>query len=376
MHYTYLATAPFGLEGVVAGELRRMGIENVSASLGGASFKATPEQAFRAALWMRAGDRILQLVGEFQAMTFDELFEGTKALAWENYIGRLDAFPVSGKCVRSQLMSISDCQSIVKKAVVERMKKKFRIDWFEESGAKVGIYFALSGNLVSLYLDCTGEGLHRRGYRPLMGEAPLRETLGAAMIMLSPWRKDKPFCDPMCGTGTLAIEAAMIAMELAPGRMRPMECESWGWMPKGEMAILRQEAKQPPTGQAPPIFASDMDKEAVEKARIHARRAGVEAQIRIEQKNAASVRHELEGGAFLVNPPYGQRLTKDVEESYRELRILRDAHPSWTLSVLSAHHGFERIYGRKADKRRRLYNGRLECDFVTYFEKPGSVKKN
>jgi len=367
-HFEWIATAAFGLEGVVARELERLGIP-AKAENGGARFTATLEDAMRANLWLRCADRVLLVMGRFEARSFEELFEGVKALKWENFITAKTRFPVSGNCARSQLMSIRDCQAITKKAIVERLKSKYRMDWFDESGETVAVSVTLHGDIAQLTLDASGVALNRRGYRTWNGEAPLRETMAAALVSLSPWRPGMPLHDPMCGTGTLMIEAAMRMANRAPGLTRGFAIEEWKNMPQDAFAQIREEAKAAfDPSRIEGISGSDIDPEAVELAKRHLHQAGLDGRVRFEVADARSCQIEGERGAFLCNPPYGERLSdrKACEELYHEMGLLLRRHPGWTLSAITSHPGFERSFGRRADRKRRFYNGRLECEFMTF----------
>ena len=366
--YEWIATAAFGLEGVVARELERLSIP-AKAENGGARFTATMEDALRANLWLRCADRVLLVVGRFEARSFEELFEGVKALPWEDFIGKNTRFPVSGKCARSQLMSVRDCQAITKKAIVERLKSKYHLTWLEETEETVAIDVALHGDIAQLTLDASGVALNRRGYRTWNGEAPLRETLAAALVSLSPWRPGMTLHDPMCGTGTLMIEAAMRMANRAPGLTREFAMESWRDMPLDAFRVIREEAQAAfDPSRIEGISGSDIDPEAVELANRHLKQAGLAGRVSFTVGDARECRIEAERGAFLCNPPYGERLSdrKECEELYREMGMLLRRHPGFTLSAITSHPGFERCFGRRADKKRRFYNGRLECEFMTF----------
>ena len=376
IQYEWIATAAFGLEGVVARELERLNIP-ARAENGGARFTASLEDAMRANLWLRCADRVLLVMGRFEARSFEELFEGVKALPWEDFIGRHTRFPVSGKCARSQLMSVRDCQAITKKAIVERLKAKYRVDWLEETEETVAIDVALHGDVAQLTLDASGVALNRRGYRTWNGEAPLRETLAAALVSLSPWRPGMRLHDPMCGTGTLMIEAAMRMANRAPGLTREFAIESWRDMPLDAFRAIREEARSafnPDLIEG--LSGSDIDPEAVELANRHLKQAGLSGRVSFTVGDARECRIEGERGAFLCNPPYGERLSdrKACEELYRDMGMLLRRHPGFTLSAITSHPGFERCFGRRADKKRRFYNGRLECEFMT-FGLPAPKKK-
>ncbi len=370
--FEWVATAAFGLEGVVAQELRALGLSDVKADNGGARFFATAEDAFRANLWLRCADRVLLVCGSFEAASFEQLFEGVRALPWADWIPKDGAFPVRGKCVRAQLMSVSDCQSITKKAIVEKLKASHKAAWFQETGEEYAVEVALHGTRATVTLDSSGVALNRRGYRTWNGEAPLRETLAAALVTLSPWRPGRPLHDPTCGTGTLLIEAAMQAANRAPGLTRAFACERWGFLDPAGFPELRRQAEERFNPDAVEgISGSDIDPGALELAARHVKQAGLEGRIALRRCDVAELKAEGERGVFLSNPPYGERLgdRAGAEKLYRELSLLLRRHPGWSMGALSAHPGFERCMGRKADRKRRLYNGRLECEWMTFIAK-------
>ena len=368
MMFEFLATAPFGLEGVVADELRELGFENVKAQTGGAVFTGDLSDALRANLWLRCADRVLLVVGRFEAKTFDALFEGVKRLPWEQFIAKDAKFPVSGNCARSQLMSVSDCQSITKKAIVERLKQKHRVQTLPEQKETCAVQVALHNDMAALTLDTSGAGLSRRGYRTWNGEAPIRETLAASILRLSPWKPGRALHDPMCGTGTLLVEAAFIAANRAPGMAREFACEAWRWADAKAFAALREQAKAAFTPQnIEGITGADADAQALELAKRHIRQAGLAGRLALRQED---VRDYAPGapGMIVTNPPYGERLSdrKGCESIARALgRLNRGA--GQTVCAITAYTGFEKAFGRRADKRRRLYNGRLECEFMTFY---------
>lgn len=372
----WLATAPFGLEGVVADELRALGMQGVKAQTGGALFTGTDADAFSANLWLRCADRVLLVVGQFEARTFDALFEGVRALEWEAYIPRDAQFPVRGNCARSQLMSVSDCQSITKKAIVERLRAKHRQTQLPETAEAYGVQVALHRDTATLTLDTSGPGLSRRGYRTWNGEAPLRETLAAALVTLSPWTPGQPLYDPMCGTGTLLIEAAFLAAGRAPGLARAFACESWRWMPHQQMAALREAAKAAVRLDAiEHIAGADISDEALALARRHLQQAGLQGHIPLARQDVRDAAPPTPPGILLTNPPYGERMSdrQGCQSTAKALRRLQDAAP-WTLCIFTAFTGFERAFGKRAQKRRRLYNGRLECELMMFF--PGKGRRN
>ena len=368
MSYTFLATAAFGLEGVAANELKRMEIP-AKAENGGARFEASLLDAYRANLCLRTADRVLMVLAEEKVSTFEELFQLVSHVAWEKYLTKDAAIHVSGKCVRSQLMSVRDCQSISKKAIVQRLMQRLHVNRLPETGTTYPIDIAIVNNLARITLDLSGDALNRRGYRTWNGEAPLRETLAAALVDLSPWRKGMPLYDPCCGTGTLLIEAAIKAIGRPAGLRRTFACEQYDFMPRKEMAALRKELEASYDEQADfTISGSDINPEALELCRRHIQQAGFSGRIQTTQQDLRQLNVSGEPGVFLINPPYGERLSdqKSARELYREIGLLLKRHPGWKLAVITADPAFERSFGRRADKKRRLYNGRLECEFYLY----------
>ena len=364
----FLATAAFGLEGLAKKELNRLGIE-AKGETGGVRFSATPAQAFSANLWLRTADRVLLIVGEGKALSFEDLFQLVLSLPWEDYLPKDARFPVSGKCVRSQLMSVRDCQAVTKKAIVERLKRHYRTQWFDETGPEFAVDVSIHGDLARLTLDTSGTALNRRGYRTWNGEAPLRETLAAALVMLAPWKNDMPLYDPCCGTGTLLIEAAYLRSHRAPGLTRAFACESWPLFPKKEMERIRQEAESRfDPSLIGSIGGSDIDPQALELCRRHIKQAGLGGRITVSQKDLRDLTLSAPSPLFLLNPPYGERLSdrKQCEKLYRDIRALYDRHPDCRLCVITAHTGFERCFGKRANQKRRLYNGRLECEYLMF----------
>ncbi|MBR3502623.1 MAG: class I SAM-dependent RNA methyltransferase [Clostridia bacterium] len=368
----WIANTAFGLEGQTNRDLKRLGIEKTAPqSTGGVLFEAEPAQAFAANLWLRCADRVMLVAGRFEARTFDGLFEQVKALPWEDYLPRDATFPVRAHCARSTLMSPSDCQSIVKKAIVERLKKAYRVDWFEETGAVYAVDVSIHGDVATVCLDASGPALNRRGYRTWNGEAPLRETLAAALVLASPWRPSMPLHDPCCGTGTLLIEAAFIALNRAPGLTRAFDCEKWGFMPREDMRRLREEAQakfEEAKARPVSVSGSDIDPEALGLARRHVAQAGLAGRISLEKRDLRDVTRSGEAGVFICNPPYGERLgdRKAAAAVERQLYLMKQRSPGWSLCAISADMSFERNAGRRADKKRRYYNGRLECEFLTW----------
>ena len=359
----------FGLEGLCADELRRLGLSDVRAENGRVLCAARPADIPRVNLNLRTGERVLVLLGSFPAGDFDALFEGVRALPWEDFLPRDAAFPVKGHCLNSALHAVPACQSIVKKAAAARLGAKYGLEQLPETGSLYQIQFAIMKDTASLYLDTTGAGLHKRGYRAVGVVAPLRETLAAAMVMLSKYRGRDPFCDPFCGSGTIAIEAALIAKNRAPGLDRSFSAQKWGFVPASAWMEAADEAMDKEFDGDYDIWGGDIDPKAVSIARSNAEKAGVEDLVRFEVADALSFRREAPYGRIVTNPPYGERIMekKEAEELYRGFgRAFRDLPDGWTLSLLSSHTEFERTFGRNADRKRKLYNGMLKCDLFLY----------
>ncbi len=368
MPYTFLATAAFGLEGVAANELKRMNIP-ARAENGGARFEGSLLDAYRANLCLRTADRVLLVLAEEKVRTFEDLFQLVSRIQWENFLTKDSSIHVSGKCVRSQLMSVRDCQAISKKAIVQRLMQKLRVNRLPETGVVYPIDVAIVNDTARITLDLSGDALNRRGYRTWNGEAPLRETLAAALVDLSPWRRGMRLYDPCCGTGTLLIETAIKAVDRPAGLRRAFACESYAFMPQQDMKALRAELSSSyQEDTAFEIGGSDINPEALDLCRRHIRQAGFDGRIQLSQQDLRTLQLNGEPGVFLLNPPYGERLSdqKSARELYREIGLLLKRHPGWKLAVITADPAFERSFGKRATKKRRLYNGRLECEFYIY----------
>ena len=365
----WIASVAFGMEGLTGRDLKRLGAEDVQVlNVGGAEFSGTLESAMKANLWLRCADHISLVVGEFPARSFEELFEGVRRIDWADYLARDSAFPVRARCVKSVLMSQTDTQKIVKKAVAEKLKGAYGVSWFEETGATVQIDVSIRDDNVTVSLDASGEPLSRRGYRTWNGEAPLRETLAAALILTSGWHPWQPLYDPCCGTGTLLIEAAFIALNRAPGLRRPFAMEKWPFADASALERVRREAQsRSDEGQQREIriAGSDIDPEAIELARRHIRQAGLGGRIEVEVMDMRDVVLKGEPGAIVANPPYGERIgdRRVAHVVARQLGELSRRCPGWNVYAFSADMGFEREFGRRADRRRRFYNGRIECEY-------------
>ena len=360
-----------GLEGPIAEELRRMDMDGVSAENGRVFFSGGDEAIARANICLRIGERVLIELGRFEALSFEQLFRGTRALPWESLIPADGAFPVKGYSLNSKLFSISDCQKIIKKAIVERLKSVYGIEWFPETGGLYQVQFSIMKDQVSLCIDTSGEGLHKRGYRPAHNAAPLKETMAAAMVSLSRYRGRDDFCDPFCGSGTIPIEAALIAKNRAPGLYRRFAAMSWKNLDGRLWDRERERARSLEFNGSYNILGSDIDGHALELARENARRAGVADIIRFEKADARSFDRQTQRGVIVTNPPYGQRIMeqKEAEELYRDFGRAYAKSSNWQLYLLSAHTEFERCFGRPADKKRKLYNGMIKCDLFMYLNR-------
>lgn len=367
--YELIATAAFGLESQVAWELKTLGYDDQMVEQGRVRFRGTALDIARANIWLRAADRIQLVVGEFPAPTFDALFDGVRALPWAALLAKDANLPVDGKSVKSTLTSVPAVQGVVKKAVVAALGAHHGISQLPETGARHRLQVALREDLATLTLDTTGDGLHKRGYRDLVGAAPLKETLAAGIISLTRWKGNEPLVDPFCGSGTLAIEAALYQLRRAPGYGRHFDGEAFGFIPASSWQAARQEARDQALRSADVlVWGSDIDPQAIQLAERHARRAGVAAQIRWEVADARRWSSQDPRGVLVTNPPYAERIGEaaSVEALYREFGAIAARHPHWSVHVLCGYEGFERHYGRVADKRRKLFNGNLRCDLHMY----------
>lgn len=371
MNFNFVAPCLFGLEAPLAEELRSMGAENVNAENGRVLFSGDEYILVRANICSRYAERIQILVGSFEAHTFDQLFEGTKKLPWEAWISKKDRFPVKGYSLNSDLFSVSDCQSIIKKAVVERLKFKYKIPWFEESGELFQIQFAILKNRVSLLIDTSGVGLHKRGYRPAANAAPIKETLAAALCSFARLRGYHTLYDPMCGSGTIAVEGSMLVNNIAPGLQRSFSASEWSFI---DSSVWNKEKDRAKSLEKPfddfVCYASDTDRRSIEIAYGNARRAGVDKFIRFGKRDIADFKPMSEKGTVIVNPPYGERLMdiKSAEELYKIMGEKFKQERGWSYYIITADDDFEKVFGRKADKRRKLYNGMIKCQYYMYYK--------
>jgi 23S rRNA (guanine2445-N2)-methyltransferase / 23S rRNA (guanine2069-N7)-methyltransferase len=370
-----IATAAFGLEAIVTRELEALGYSARNIQAGRILFEGDETAICRANLWLRTAERVLVRVGDFEALDFGTLFDATYALPWEEWIAADDEFPVSGRSVRSQFTSVPACQKIVKKAVVEKLRAAHRVEQLPETGPKRSIEVALLNNRATLTIDTSGPGLHKRGYRTLVGQAPLKETLAAAMVLLSYWRPERPLVDPFCGSGTIPIEAAMIGRNIAPGLRRSFAAETWPRIAAAMWETARQEARDGVLPDLPQrIVGTDIDEAALRLARLHAEQAGVSEQIHFQRRDFRGLSSKGDHGCLICNPPYGERMGQrpEVEALYRAMPDVFRRFKTWSFYVLTAYPGFERLVGQPASRRRKLYNGQIECTYYQFYgPKPG-----
>lgn len=370
MKFELVATCLFGLEKLLGEEIDALGYERTSTIDGRVSFLGDPEAIALSNIFLRYAERVFIKLGSFSAETFDELFEGTRALPWPDFIGMRDAFPVKGHSIKSKLTSIPDCQSIVKKAVVRSMSERYGISIFPEEGVKYQIEFFILGDVATLMIDTSGVALHKRGYRRESNAAPIRETLAAAIAKTSRPREDVLLWDPMCGSGTIAIEAAMIMNNIAPGVGRRFAAEAFPFVPPSVWKSAREEAKDNERATKFEAYATDIDEDCVALAKKNAALAGVSSNIKVFRADARKIRAEGRRGTVVTNPPYGERLgtQREVERLYTEIGAHFRSLSPWQIYVITSHPSFERFYGKKADKVRKLYNGMIPCYLYQFFK--------
>jgi len=368
-----LMTAPclLGLEGLVSDELKQMGALNVCAENARVFFEGDETILARANIWSRYAERILIVLDRFNAVTFEELFQGVKCLPWSEFIGSSDTFPVKGFSINSTLHSIPDCQKIIKKAIVESLKEDYNISWFEETGPVHQVQFSIMKDEVCIMLDTSGASLHKRGYRPKGNDAPIRETLAAAMCSLSKLRHYHTLYDPCCGSGTILIEGAMLANNIAPGNNRNFDVDRWGfisekiWMSERErcLDLIKKDTDFSAIG-------SDIDSNAIELTEINAKRARVDKFLKLDVRDIKAFSPLSEKGTLVTNPPYGERMLdiREAEKIYRSMGEKFISKCGWSYGIISPDEDFEKCFGRKADKRRKLYNGNIKCQYYMYFK--------
>ncbi len=368
--FKLLATAAMGLESIVANEVKELGYETETEN-GKVFFEGNERDIAKTNLWLRTADRVKIIAGEFNAYTFDELFERTKEIEWEKFLPVDAEFPVQGKSVKSTLHSVPNCQSIVKKAIVERLKKAYhRNSFLDETGPRFKIEVSILKDKVQLSIDTSGAGLHKRGYRLDQGEAPLKETLAAALVKLSRWTPDRPFVDPFCGSGTIVIEAAMIGQNLAPGYNREFDSEKWPWIGQAIWDEVREEAEELANYDQPlNILGTDIDHRMLKVAEENAREAGFADLIQFEQRQVKDFVATEENGVVVGNPPYGERIgeIEIIEEMIADMGRVFSKHPTWSVYMLSSMGRFETLYGQPATKKRKLFNGFIRTDLFQFW---------
>lgn len=376
-----VATCLFGLEKLVGEEIDALGYQRRDTIDGRVYFEGPASAIVRSNLWLRTAERVLIEMASFPAESFTQLFDGVKKIPWERFIGKTDAFPVKGHSIKSALHSLPDCQKIIKKAMVERLKEAYGIDWFEETGIKYQIEFFILNDRAVIMMDTSGAPLHKRGYRTEANLAPIRETLAAAMVKLARPREEVLLWDPFCGSGTIPIEAALLMTNTAPGLHRSFAAENYPWLPRRLWQEAREEAeKARRTDTAFRAIASDIDPDAVEIARDNIRRAGMWDFIDCFVKDALTIRRDDRRTTIVCNPPYGERMDsqRNARELYRKMGKVFSKLAPWQIYIITSEEEFESLYGRRADKVRRLYNGMLRCQYYQYFKRTDgkSAEKN
>ena len=367
----------FGLEGIAGDELRRLDMENVRVENGRVLFSGDERALAKANVCLRTGERVLLVLADFKATTFEELFQGVYRAELENYIPKDGAFPVKGHCLSSQLMSVPDCQAIVKKAASRRLGEKYGVSWLPETGAKYQLQFSIMNDRVQLYLDTSGPGLHKRGYRANGNDAPLRETLAAAMVMLTHYRGREFLWDGFCGSGTIPIEAALIARNQAPGMYRRFTAEAFPWVDLSLWGDVRTEMRDKEFKGFYHILASDNDPKCVSLAMANAKKAAVDRLITFQDGDATKMSLPSDEGIFICNPPYGLRMME--QQSAQRLYAALGRHlkyaDGWKKYIITSEPEFEHYFGKRADKKRKLYNGMIKCDYYMYFNGNGKDRK-
>ena len=360
----------FGLEGIAGDELRRLDLENVRVENGKVLFSGDETALAKSNICLRTGERVLLVLADFEAKTFEQLFQGVYRAPLEDYIPKDGQFPVKGHCLNSQLMSVPDCQAIVKKAASKRLGEKYSMNWLPETGAKFQLQFSLMNDRCVLYLDTSGPGLHKRGYRAVGNDAPLRETLAAAMVMLTRYRGRDFVWDPFCGSGTIPIEAAMIAKNRAPGLKRRFAAESFPWMDEAVWQQVREQAQDREFQGKYRILGSDNDPKCISLSMSNARKAGVADCIEFRDGDATKMSLPTDSGIIICNPPYGQRMME--QQSAQRLYAALGRHlkfsDGWKKYIITSEPEFEHYFGRRADKKRKLYNGMIKCDYYMFTE--------
>ena len=378
-HLEFAVPCLFGLEGIAGDELRRLGLENVRVENGRVLFSGDERAMAKANICLRTGERVLIVLADFKATTFEQLFQGVYSANLEDHIPKEGQFPVKGHCLNSQLMSVPDCQAIIKKAASRRLGEKYGVSWLPETGAKYQLQFSLMNDRCVLYLDTSGPGLHKRGYRAIGNDAPLRETLAAAMVQLTRYRGREFFWDPFCGSGTIPIEAAFIAKNKAPGMYRRFAAEAFAWVEPSIWGDVRTEAKDKEFKGNYKILGSDNDPKCVSLSMANARKAQVDNLIEFRDGDATKMDLPASSGIIVCNPPYGQRMgeQKDAQRLYAMFGKHVRFADGWKKYIITSEPDFEHYFGKRCDKKRKLYNGMIKCDYYMYTDnqrKPAKKK--
>ena len=369
MEYDLIATTTFGIEGVTAKELKALGYEGLKSENGKVHFQGDEMDIAIANIHLRTADRVFIKMAEFEARSFEELFQGTKKVKWSKIIPKNGVMHVVGKSIKSTLHSVPDCQSIVKKAVVTQMSEAYGIDRFSEDGPVYKIEVGILKDKVTLTIDTTGPGLHKRGYRENSGAAPLKETLAASMVLLSRWKKDYTLVDPFCGSGTILIEACMIMQNIAPGLNRSFVCETWPTMDKEIFDQVREGARNAIKDYDLDLIGYDIDKRVLRTAKNNAVKAGVDKWVKFQENDFKAFSNKHKYGFIITNPPYGERLSdhKEVEVLNKIFGKYKKQYDTWEFNILTSFENFGRAFGIKETKNRKLYNGKLKCYYYQYF---------
>jgi len=376
MNLQMIAPCLFGLEGIAGDELRRLGMENVKVEDRRVLFTGDENALCKANVCLRTGERIMVVLAQFRAKTFEELFQGVLRTNLEDFIGREDQFPVKGHCLNSQLMSVSDCQAIIKKAASRRLGEKYGISWLPETGVKYQLHFTILNDQVTLSLDTSGQGLHKRGYRAVGNDAPLHETLAAGMIQLTRYRGREFFWDPFCGSGTIPIEAALIAKNRAPGLTRSFAAQEYPWISREAWKNAREEARDREFKGQYRILGSDSDPACVSLSFANAKKAGVSDCVTFKDGDATKMSLPAEEGILVCNPPYGERMMEQqsAQRLYSALgRHLKYAN-NWKKFIITSEPEFEHYFGKRADKKRKFYNGKIKCDYYMFTDNQRTKK--
>ena len=376
MEYNLIATTTFGIEGVTAKELKALGYEGLKTENGKVHFQGDEMDIAIANIHLRTADRVLIKMAEFEARSFEELFQGTKKVNWSKIIPKDGVMHVVGKSIKSTLYSVPDCQSIVKKAIVTQMSEAYGISQFSEDGPVYKIEVAILKDKVTLTIDTSGVGLHKRGYREHAGAAPLKETLASAMVLLSRWKEEYILIDPFCGSGTILIEACMIMQNIAPGLNREFVSEKWPTMPPNIYDQVRNGARKAIKNKPLKLIGYDIDYRVLKVAKENAKKAGVDEYIEFQERDFRVFSNKHKYGFIISNPPYGERLSdeREVKELYRIFGEYKKKYSEWEFNILTSYENFEKSFNRKSTKNRKLYNGKLKCYYYQYFD--NSLIKN